>query len=67
MKLMGRTKHFAIADFFFLMWAIFNIFIKFVTTLLLVSFGFLAMRNAGSLTRDRTRTPCTERGSQPLD
>ena len=65
---MGRTKYFAIADFFFfLMQAIFNVFIKFVTTSLLVSFGSLAMRNAGSLTRDQTRTPCIERESQQLD
>ena len=34
---------------FFLTWAIFKVFIEFVTTLLLYNvFGFLAMRHAGS-------------------
>ena len=44
----GKDQTFCYCWLFFFMWAIFKVFIKFVTTLLLVCFGFLAMKNAGS-------------------
>ena len=51
---------------FFLMWTIFNIFIEFVTILLLfyvLIFWPGSTLDLSSLTRDQTRTPCIGRQS----
>ena len=50
----------------FLMWTTFKVFIEFVTVLILfylLVFWLRGMWDLGSLTRDRTRTPCIGRRS----